>query len=111
MCCPHAADIVGAAAEVGHNHLYFTALSMNTQMSIGKLYGCLGKPPGPILEKLCRPLAADIVGALAAAMRNSAHEELSISAAWILQDVAKRLVAAPTEVRATCAKSPLSHRH
>ena len=42
---------------------------------------------------------ADCVAALAAAMRNPVHEELSISAAWALQGVARRLAEASPAVR------------
>ena len=45
----------------------------------------------------------DCVAALAAAMRNPVHEELSIGAAWALQGVARRLAEALPAVSVTAA--------
>ena len=42
----------------------------------------------------------DCVAAVGAAMRNPVHEELSITAAWALQGVARRLAEASPAVRA-----------
>ena len=56
----------------------------------------------------------DLVAAVAAAMRNPAHEELSISAAWVLQGVAKRLAEASPAVHTLplCrAAAPFSPPH
>lgn len=45
----------------------------------------------------------DCVAAVGAAMRNPVHEELSITAVWALQGVAKRLAEASPAVRPVLA--------